>query len=211
MCSNPPPRPEEQEDRPKSIQDSEADYPIIGLSLRASICAGPVRRKQTPTTARISLQCIRNVKEHPNQTTNPSRAPIPKRVPTSAIQPGPSQPRLRFRVAVVRPWSGDLVIHSGGCKHFFDPRLRCPGVNPISAREHGNPRVKEQMGIWGASFKPRSPIAPGPRRFRPPAQPFGGAEDEDGQPVLALQGLVSRKLWRSTRPRLGPRRDGRCR
>ena len=60
--------------------------------LEVPICAGPVRRKQTPTTARISLQCIHDVKEHTKPTTNPSRAPIPKRVPTSAIPWSQSAP-----------------------------------------------------------------------------------------------------------------------
>jgi hypothetical protein len=84
------------------------------------------------------------------------------------------------------------VNHSGGCKHFFDPRLRCPGVKPISAREHGSPLRQTADGGPQASVQAQAPTAPGPQGTDRPRDPAAARITQMGNRARPCK----RRPWR---------------
>ena len=72
------PEPKAGKTQPEATQTVKLTNPIIGRSrsLEVPICKAPVRRRTNKTrTARISLQCVYDVKEHTTPDDNSAAAP----------------------------------------------------------------------------------------------------------------------------------------
>ena len=116
LCSVP--SPPEREERPKSNQDSEADYPIIGKSLGASICRVPVRRtnRNRPHIPSMHYQCQKAFTPDDNSAVTLKSLNAPRKQLSMWFGQ-----RLQFRccVTVVRPWKHVLPNASEAGKIFF--------------------------------------------------------------------------------------------